>query len=147
MDIFTAMRIAISGSSAQRTRLATLSSNLANANSTRRPDGQPGPYMRKDPIFQEIKATEFDKHLDRADRKVSGVQVTQIVEDQTPGARVYDPGHPDADASGYVQLPNVNVVTELTDLMATSRAYEANVMAVKAAKEMVNAALGIVAKG
>lgn len=142
MDFFDALKISASGLAAQRTRLNVLSSNLANANSTKSADGS-GPYQRKDPIFQEIKATAFDKHLDKASKKISAVTVKDIVTDTTPGPRVFDPSHPDADAEGYVQMPNVNVVTELTDIMATSRAYEANVMAMQSAKQMVNSVLQI----
>lgn len=142
MDLLTALRISASGLSAQRTRLNVLSSNLANANSTRSADGS-GPYQRKDPVFQEISADSFDKTLDKASKKLSGVEVTEIVQDKTPGERIYDPAHPDADESGYVTMPNVNVVTEITDIMSTSRSFEANVTAMRAAKEMIQAALSI----
>jgi flagellar basal-body rod protein FlgC len=142
MDILTALKISAAGLSAQRTRLNVLSSNLANANSTRSADGS-GPYKRKDPVFQEVSVSEFDKTLDKESKKISGVKVTDIVEDQRPGARLYDPSHPDADKDGYVTMPNVNVVTELTDIMSTSRSYEANITAMRAAKEMISAALSI----
>ncbi|MDB5038236.1 MAG: flgC [Bacteriovoracaceae bacterium] len=142
MDILTALKISASGLSAQRTRLNVLSSNLANANSTQSADGS-GPYKRKDPIFAETPLGSFDKTLDKASQKLSAVNVTGIVEDQTPGARVYDPSHPQADKDGFVTMPNVNVVSELTDIMQTSRSYEANLSAMKAAKEMISAALGI----
>ncbi len=142
MDLLTALKISASGLSAQRTRLNVLSSNLANANSTRSADG-PGPYQRKDPIFQEVSAATFDEALDQANKQMSGVDVTEIVTDTTPGERVFDPHHPDADQEGFVQMPNVNVVTELTDIMLTSRSYEANVTAIRAAKDMVAAALSI----
>jgi flagellar basal-body rod protein FlgC len=142
MDLLTALKISASGLSAQRTRLNVLSSNLANANSTESADGS-GPYKRKDPIFSEVPVSEFEKNLDRASKMLSGVNVTDIVEDHRAGPKVYDPSHPQADKDGFVQMPNVNVVTELTDIMATSRSYEANLAAMKAAKEMVNAALAI----
>lgn len=142
MDLLTALRISASGMSAQRTRLNVLSSNLANANSTRSADGS-GPYKRKDPIFQEVSADTFDKTLDKASKKLSAVTVSEIVTDDRPGPRLYDPTHPDADKEGYVTMSNVNVVTELTDIMGTSRSYEANVTAIRAAKEMVASALSI----
>ncbi|TVQ78246.1 MAG: flagellar basal body rod protein FlgC [Bradymonadales bacterium] len=142
MDLLTAIRISASGLSAQRTRLNVLSSNLANANSTRSADGA-GPYRRKDPIFQEKSASEFGSILDRASRQLSGVQVTEIREDTRPGERIFDPHHPDADEEGYITMPNVNVVTELTDIMATSGTYEANTTALRVAREMINAALSI----
>ncbi len=142
MDLLTALKISASGLSAQRTRLNVLSSNLANANSTRSADGS-GPYKRKDPVFQEVSADSFDRTLDKVSKQLSGVEVTDVIEDNTPGQRIYDPGHPDADKEGYVTMPNVNVVTELTDIMATSRSYEANITAMRAAKDMVQAALAI----
>ncbi len=142
MDLLTALRISASGLSAQRTRLNVLSSNLANANSTRSADGS-GPYKRKDPIFQEVSAESFEKALDNESKKISGVRVTQIVTDQRPGSRVYDPSHPDADATGHVLMPNVNPVTELTDIMSTSRSYEANITAMRTAKDMIAAVLNI----
>lgn len=142
MDLLTAIKISASGLSAQRLRLNVLSSNLANANSTRNADGT-GPYQRKDPIFEEVSAKEFEKALDKADRHLSGVKVTDVVTDQKAGPRVYDPSHPDADKDGFVQLPNVNPVTELTDIMATSNAYEANVAAIRSARDMINAALSL----
>jgi flagellar basal-body rod protein FlgC len=142
MDLLTALRISASGLSAQRTRLNVLSSNLANANSTQSADGS-GPYKRKDPIFTEVALGDFDRSLDAASKKLSSVEVSGIVEDNRPGPIVYDPSNPSADKDGNVRMPNVNVVTELTDIMATSRSYEANLSAMKAAKEMVNAALSI----
>lgn len=142
MDLLTALKISASGLSAQRTRINVLSSNLANANSTRSADGS-GPYKRKMPVFNEISATEFDKALERSEKKLSGVKVSEVIEDQTPGKRIYDPSHPDATEDGYVTMPNVNVVTELTDILSTSRNYEANISAMRAAKKMVTAALTI----
>lgn len=142
MDLLTAIKISASGLSAQRTRLGILSSNLANAKTTRSEDGS-GPYKRKDPIFQEIGAGSFSANLDRAEKKLSGVEVSKIQEDETPGEKVYDPGHPDADADGFVQMPNVNVVNELTDIMDTSTSFEANVSAIRSAKEMINSVLAI----
>lgn len=142
MDLLTAIKISSSGLTAQRVRLNVLSSNLANANSTRSADGT-GPFKRKDPIFQEISAETFDRALDRASKNLTGVQVREIVEDQSPGERVYDPSHPDADAEGFVTMSNVNVVKELTDIMATSSSYEANISAIRSARDMINATLAI----
>ncbi len=142
MDLLTALKISASGLAAQRTRLNILSSNLANANSTRSADGT-GPFKRKDPVFEEVKADSFEKHLDKISKEFSGVKVSEVREDMRPGERVYDPSHPDADGDGYVTMSNVNVVTELTDIMSTSRAYEANITAMRAAKEMINSAMQI----
>jgi flagellar basal-body rod protein FlgC len=146
MDLLTAIKISASGLNAQRTRLNVLSSNLANANSTRSADGE-GPFKRKNPIFEEISLGSFEKHLDKAAKNLSVVRVREVVEDATPGERIYDPSHPDADTSGYVTLSNVKVVQELTDIMATSSAYEANITAIKSAKDMINAALSIGREG
>lgn len=142
MDILSAIRISASGLSAQRLRLNVLSSNLANANTTSAADGS-GAYKRKDPIFKEVGAKDFGLELNREMSKLSGVKVARIQEDQTPGERVYDPSHPDAGDDGYVEMPNVNVVNELTDIMATSSSYEANVSAIRSAKDMINAVLSI----
>jgi flagellar basal-body rod protein FlgC len=108
--------------------------NLANAQSTRTANGQ-GPYRRKEVVLQEAGSgtqASFAESLQAA----RGVRVAGIVEDPTPPRRVYDPGHPDADAQGYVTMPNVNTVTEMTDLIGASRAYEANVTAMQTTKAM-----------
>ena len=113
-----------------------ISSNLANANTTRTPEG--GPYKRKDAVFSAIPLeAEFGRVLDSATRQqVRQVEVTEIVEDRNPPRRHYDPSHPDADEQGYVSMPNVNVVEEMTDMITATRVYEANVMAAQAAKNM-----------
>jgi flagellar basal-body rod protein FlgC len=117
--------------------------NLANAQSTRTANGQ-GPYRRKEVVLQEAGAgvgsrASFADSLQAA----RGVKVAGIVEDPTPSRRVYDPGHPDADAQGYVEMPNVNTVTEMTDLIGASRAYEANVTAMQTTKTMFARTLDI----
>src|SRR5213082_2786147 len=124
----------ISGSAltAERTRLDTISQNIANAQTTRGTDGRA--YRRRDVVFQEVLATQPG---------AGGVRVTEIVDPQTPMSKVYNPGHPDADRDGYVEMPNVNVVEEVVDLIAASRAYEANVAAVNATKTLVARALDL----
>jgi flagellar basal-body rod protein FlgC len=136
MDFFSAMDVSSSALSAERTRMNLISSNLANANTTRTPEG--GPYKRKDAVFSATEAaTSFKRALDGATGKqVRQVQVSQIVEDQNPPRMQYDPSHPDADPQGYVAMPNVNVIEEMADMLTASRAYEANVTAVQAAKGM-----------
>jgi flagellar basal-body rod protein FlgC len=144
MGLFDALSISASGLSAERLRMDVTAENLANAQSTRGPDGQP--YRRKEVVLQATGgATTFQAVLDGAidgragggrATTATGVQVAAIVEDETPGRRVYDPGHPDADAQGYVTLPNVDAVTEMVDLISASRAYEANVTAMQTAKMM-----------
>jgi flagellar basal-body rod protein FlgC len=113
-----------------------ISSNLANAATTRTAEG--GPYKRKDAVFT---ATPLEKSFNNAlngatSRQVLQVEVSRIVEDQSPPRMQYDPGHPDADPQGYVAMPNVNVVEEMTDMLWATRAYEANVTALQAAKSM-----------
>lgn len=142
MDLLTAIKISASGLSAQRTRLSVLSSNLANANSTRNADGS-GPFKRRDPVFQEVRGTSFDKTLEGKLRQISGVQVKDIVTDQSEGQKVFNPEHPDANADGYVEMANVNMVREIADIRNSSGSYEANVAAIRSAKEMINAALSL----
>lgn len=143
MGVFSAMDISASGMTAQRTRLDVISQNIANVNSTRDADGNI--YNRKNVVFQEKAYISFDDTLCAAAGTVgNGVKITRIVEDtDTAGRMVYDPSHPDADENGYVTYPNVNTVTEMTDMIDASRSYEANVTAFNAAKNMQLKALEI----
>lgn len=136
MDFFNAMNISASALSAERTRMNLISSNLANANATRTPEG--GPYKRKDAVFAATPVENgFVKALDGAvGKEVRQVEVQQLVEDQSPPRLQYDPGHPDANAQGYVAMPNVNIIEEMADMISATRTYEANVTAVQAAKSM-----------
>lgn len=136
MAIFTSFDISASGMSAQRLRSDIISQNLANVNSTSSQDGNA--YRRKTVVFAEKDATAFsDILLSTAGTVGTGVKVTRIIEDyETPMNMVYDPAHPDADENGYVMYPNVNVVTEMTNLIDASRSYEANVTAFNASKTM-----------
>lgn len=136
MAIFTAFDISGSGMSAQRLRSDIISQNLANVNSTSSQNGKA--YRRKTVVFAEKDATAFsDILLSTAGNVGSGVKVTKVIEDyETPMNKVYDPAHPDADENGYVTYPNVNVVTEMTNLIDASRSYEANVTAFNASKSM-----------
>lgn len=143
MGLFTSFDISGSGMSAQRLRTDIISQNIANVNSTSTADG--GPYRRKTVVFAEKSAVDFGEVLmSTAGTVGSGVKVTQIVEDnETPMSMVYDPTHPDADENGYVTYPNVNVVTEMTNLIDASRSYEANVTAFNASKTMASKGLEI----
>ena len=142
MNLFTSMDISASAMSAERTRMNLISTNLANANSTKTAEG--GPYKRRDAIFTATPvAGSFSNALNRADRGLARVEVTGIVEDSTPSRLQYDPTHPDADATGYVALPNVNIIEEMADMISATRAYEANVTAAQAAKSMAMKALEI----
>ena len=135
----SAMEISATGLTAQRMRLNVVAENLANAETTRTADG--GPYRRKLVVFGAEAANGFGAALDAA--QASSVRVLSIEESGEPPRRIHQPSHPDANADGYVLLPNVNPLLEMVDLLAASRAYEANVTAVQAAKSMANKALEI----
>jgi flagellar basal-body rod protein FlgC len=129
------MEVSSSALTAERTRMNLISSNLANANATRTPEG--GPYKRKDAVFAAQPVESFGQALSRAaSQGPQRVAVTQITEDPNPPRLQYDPTHPDADAKGYVALPNINVVEEMADMIAATRTYEANVTAIQSAKSM-----------
>ena len=141
MDIFTTFKIASSGLKAQRIRLDTISSNIANVDTTSTPEG--GPYKKKSVYFQSTPISFADHLHNSMEKGLSGVKVARILEDQSPPRRVYDPSHPDADKDGYVDMPNVNVLKEMTDMMSATRSYEANTTIVKSAKRMALKALEI----
>ena len=144
MDLAGTLAISASALRAERLRLDVVASNLANANTTRTPEG--GPYVRRNVVFvtQPMEgdfATTIEELSEQGARQ--GVEVADVVDDPTPPRLVFDPGHPDANKEGYVAYPNVNPITETVDLMAATRAYEANVQAVNATKRMAEAALSI----
>ena len=130
------MTVSSSALSAERTRMNLISSNLANANATRTPEG--GPYKRKDAVFSATPMeNRFSRFLDGATAKqVTTVEISEIVEDKNPPRLQYEPHHPDANPEGYVAMPNVNVVEEMADMIGATRTYEANVTAVQSAKSM-----------
>ncbi|MCH5268011.1 MAG: flagellar basal body rod protein FlgC [Lachnospiraceae bacterium] len=142
-NVFTGMNISATGMTAQRTRLDIISQNIANVNSTRDADGNV--YRRKSVIFEEKNYVSFSDSLVNATGNLGkGVKISQIFEDtEEPLKKVYDPSHPDADEDGYVYYPNVNTVTEMTDMIDASRSYEANVTAFNASKNMQLKALDI----
>jgi flagellar basal-body rod protein FlgC len=137
--VFSAMEVAASGLSAERGRMNIIASNLANARTTRGADGQA--YQRLDPVFTATPVAPSSS--DPVLRSMREVNLTGVQPDTTPGELVYDPGHPDANAQGYVQYPNVNVVTEMVNLMTASRAYEAGVTSIESLKAMARSALKI----
>jgi flagellar basal-body rod protein FlgC len=145
MGLFDAVDIAGSGLSAERLRMDVTAENLANAQTTRGANGTA--YRRKEVVLQQVEGngSGFRTALAGAmgGSRPGGVQAAGIVEDASPLKQVYDPGHPDANAQGYVQMPNVNPVTEMVDLIAASRAYEANVTALQTAKTMFSKTLEI----
>jgi flagellar basal-body rod protein FlgC len=138
MDLLDTFGITGSGLTAQRVRLQTVASNMANARTTKTEDG--GPYRRRMPGFQ---AEQIDRFGDALERNLARVKITGIQQSDDDLVQVYDPGHPDADEEGYVLYPNVNILNEMVDLMTTSRTYEANVNVLDATKQMARRALDI----
>jgi len=141
MDFLTALHLSSTGLTAQRTAMNVIATNLANVNTTRTPEGIP--YRRQIAIMETKPVHNFSSFLNAQVEAMSGVQVGDIVQEATPFRKVYNPGHPDADESGYVAFPNVNVVTEMADLMVARRSYEANVTAISVTKKMALKALQI----
>ncbi|MCB0411964.1 MAG: flagellar basal body rod protein FlgC [Bdellovibrionales bacterium] len=143
MDFSTGMRVSSSGLAAQRLRMNTISSNIANVNTTRTPEG--GPYRRKDVVFEAIpEARNFGEILTtQPDRNIQRVQVTDINIDRGAPQMKYEPDHPDANEEGYVAYPNINLMEEMTNMIQATRAYEANVSAMQASKDMALGALEI----
>lgn len=142
MSVFGAMDVSATGMTAQQVRTDIISQNIANVNTTRDANGKA--YKRKTVVFEEKSYPTFDESLSFATGHTGkGVKVTQIVEDPSEGRMVYDPSHPDADKNGYVTYPNVNTVTEMTNLIDATRAYEANVTVLNSTKGMALKALEI----
>jgi flagellar basal-body rod protein FlgC len=133
-DFFTAMEVSASGLSAQRTRMNVAASNLANAETTQAAGG--GPYKRRDVVLATA-------DLEADDANVKGVKVSQIQQDASPPRLEYDPGHPQANAQGYVAYPNINPVEEMVDMITASRAYEAGITTMSSAVNMAEKALSI----
>ena len=147
MGMFTAFDISASGLTAQRYRMDIISQNVANANTTRTENDDP--YVRKVVYFEEkgVRGSDTFSHVLNSVSKNyagKGVKVAKVLEDnKTPQNMVYDPSHPDADENGYVMYPNVNIITEMTNLIDASRSYEANATAFDAAKAMAQQGLQI----
>jgi flagellar basal-body rod protein FlgC len=143
MGLFDAIGIAGSGLTAQRVRMDVTAENLANADTTKAANGQP--YQRQEVILRQTGSQGFSGALAQASQaeQPGGVQVSQIVADATPDQQVYDPGNPEANAQGYVKLPNVSTVTEMTDLISEQQSYQSDVTAMQTAKSMFSATLGV----
>jgi len=144
MNLFGVMEVSGSALQAERLRAEVVASNMANAETTRTPDG--GPYRRQHVVFQS-QATEpgsFAGHL-LAERNgdIGGVEISAVVSDPSSGLRRYDPQHPDADKDGYVSYPDINPLTEMVDLMGATRAFGLNSSAVQATKNMISSSLDI----
>jgi len=150
MGFFNTMNISASGLTAQRLRMDTIAENIANVNTTRTADG--GPYQRKTVIFEEMRDNDpfslvftniFGNGGSVPAPQGMGVRVVEVVEDESPGLLQFNPTHPDADEEGYVRMPNVNIVEEMVNMIATSRSYEANITAMGVARTMTNRTLEI----
>ncbi len=140
MGMFDVLKISSSGLRAQRVRMETIATNLANIHTTRTDEG--GPYRKLNVVFGSADASGqgFGGVLSK---KLEGVAVEEITESEKPFERTYDPGHPDADKDGYVTFPNVNVLEEMTDMLSATRTYEANVNAINTTKHMFQKSLEI----
>ena len=133
MSLDNVLDISATALTANRFWMERIANNLANANSTRSTEG--GPYRREVPVFHEILAQQTGE--------VAGVEATGVAKDPSPFPRVYNPGHPDADAQGFVTMPNVNVITEMVDMIGANRSFEANITVGTAAKNMMSKAISI----
>jgi flagellar basal-body rod protein FlgC len=141
MSLFSAIAVGASGMAAQRARAEVLVENLANAETTRTPQG--GPYRRKDVVFESSPAAEEFSSIFATELGATGVSVAGVVTDNADPERRYMPGHPDADADGYVAFPHVNPAEDMVDLMDASRGFEANVAAISAVKEMIQRSISL----
>ena len=142
MSLFSALSVGASGMAAQRARAEVLVENLANAETTRTPEG--GPYRRKDLVFESSTvespfASVFSSEL----QSLSGVAVSGVITDMSDPERRYVPGHPDADKDGYVAFPKINPAEDMVDLMGAARSYGANVAAISAVKDMIQRSLDL----
>lgn len=142
MSLFSVLSIGASGMQAQRTRAEVLVENLANAETTRTPEG--GPYRRKDVVFETSAVdSPFSSVFDAELQRPGGVAVSEIVTDSGEPEKRFLPGHPDADAAGYVAFPRVNPAEDMVDLMGAARNYEANVAAISAVKDMIQRSIDL----
>lgn len=144
MSLFSALSVSASGMAAQRARAALLVENIANSETTRTPEG--GPYRRKDAIFSsDDVGSAFGSELDAqlGGNQLTGVRVSGISVDNSAPEKRYMPGHPDADADGYVSIPKVNPAEDMVDLMSANRSYQANVSAMSAVKDMIQKSIDL----
>ena len=142
MSLFSMLSVSASGMAAQRARSEVLVENLANAETTRTPEG--GPYRRKDVVFSSEQASLPFSSVFRSElEQPLGVEVSEVIQDTREPEKRYVPGHPDADASGYVAFPRVNPAEDMVDLMGASRGYQANVAAMSAVKDMIHRAVDL----
>ena len=149
MGMYSSIEVSASGLSAERLAMDVIANNLANVNTTRTPEG--GAFKRQLVVFAQKQEEDPNASLDPLDtssasdpgKSLDGVQAVGIISDPSPDRMVYDPTHPDADANGYVHMPNIDVVKEMVDMIAASRAYQANVTAIQESRNMGNAAMNL----
>ena len=149
MGMYSSIEVSASGLSAARLAMDVIANNLANVNTTRTPEG--GAFKRQLVVFAQKQSTSGETGFDPIDssdandpgKSTDGVEAVGIVNDPGPDRLVYDPTHPDADANGYVHMPNIDVVKEMVDMIAASRAYQANVTAISESRAMGNAAMNL----
>ena len=143
MSLFSSLSVSASGMAAERARTELLVENMANAETTRTPDG--GPYRRKDALFQtsDVSSSFADIFNVETDAQSSGVKIAEITVDQTEPEKRYMPGHPDADKDGYVAFPKINPAEDMVDLMGATRNYEGNVAAISAVKDMIQRSIDL----
>ena len=143
MSLFSSLGVSASGMAAQRARAELLVENLANSETTRTPEG--GPYRRKDAVFTTIEPEEAfgDLFQSEVDEAGGGVQVAEVIQDQREPLMRYLPGHPDADAEGYVAFPRINPAEDMVDLASAARGFQANVAAMSAIKDMINRSIDL----
>ncbi|MBM2833235.1 MAG: flgC [Candidatus Brocadiaceae bacterium] len=143
-NMFSVFDISGSGLSAERVRMNVIANNIANANATDTPEG--GPYRREQVEFSSLLSKTMKNSDIKGAERLGGVKVQQIVKSAEPFNKVFIPGHPKADANGFVNMPNVSVMTEMVDMITASRAYEANLAVINSSKDMNNKALSIIGK-
>jgi flagellar basal-body rod protein FlgC len=139
-NILAVSNISTSGLSAERLRMEVVASNIANAHSTRGPDG--GPYRRQDVLFETV-LSDQSGGLSMSSHPLQGVRIAGVQEDPSELPRVYSPGHPDADGQGYITMPNVSLPLEMVNLMTATRAYEANLKVLQAVRKQLEQTIGL----
>lgn len=142
MGIFDILRISASGLKAQRTRMEVIAGNLSNIHTTKTDEG--GPYRKKEVVFMSTDVSEEKAFGGLLSKKIEGVKVNAIEESEKAFEKVFDPNHPDADEEGYVMFPNVNLMEEMTDMVAATRAYEANINVMNTTKDMLIKSLDLI---
>jgi flagellar basal-body rod protein FlgC len=143
-SMFSIFDISGSGLSAERVRMNVIANNIANASSTDSPEG--GPYRKEQVEFQSLLNDTMKNSMVEGSERLGGVKVKGVIKSAEPFNKIYIPGHPKADENGYVEMPNVNVMTEMVDLVTASRSYEANLAVINSSKDMSNRALSIIGK-